>query len=87
MRPNADVEERRKLETLRETYTAEIARELASKRPDIVVDAGLTYPQAGVPLRNNPAIAKVLAGYRLLHQNALVTVLVRSDIAIPARRD
>lgn len=80
------------LEALRADYTQAIASELATKRPDIVADDGtagpdapvklhLAQPHAKAPLRDNPLIAKALQDYRLLYQNASVTLLVRSDLA------
>jgi hypothetical protein len=87
-----DAATRLRLEALRADYTQAIASELATKRPDIVADDGtggpdvpvklhLTQPHATAPLRHSPLIAKALQDYRLLYQNALVTLLVRNDIA------
>ncbi|MBZ9862658.1 hypothetical protein [Mesorhizobium sp. CA12] len=81
-----------RLEALRADYTQAIASELATKRPDIVADDGtagpdvpiklhLTQPHATAPLRDSPLIAKALQDYRLLYQNASVTLFIRSDIA------
>lgn len=75
-----DPAQRLDLETLRQEYILAIARELAAKRPDIVVDDGTAEPRAPTPLRDNVTIAKALEGYRALLQNGSVTVLIRADI-------
>lgn len=83
---------RQDLAALRERYTASIAGELALKRPDIIVDDGTSGPHLPVPLNANkqhpmpplheaPGIAEVLRGYRVLHQDASVTIFIRADIA------
>jgi hypothetical protein len=87
-----DPARRQDLAALRERYTASIAGELASKRPDIIVDDGTNGPRAPVllniesqhpmpPLHDAPAIAEALRSYRVLHQDASVTILIRADIA------
>lgn len=84
---------RKELQALRDTYILDIAKEVTTKRPDIVLDDGTAVPSAPVllkiadnpppprPLRDNPAVADALRGYRLLLQNGSVTVLIRADTA------
>lgn len=76
-----DPVKRTELEVLREKYSLAIAAEVAAKRPDIVLDDGTEQPRSPEPLRDSPAMAKALQGYRLLHQSGSVTVLIRADIA------
>lgn len=86
-----DPARRQDLAALRERYTASITGELAAKRPDIIVDDGTNGPRAPVllnvkdqhpmpPLHDAPGIAEVLRNYRILHQDASGTVLIRADI-------
>ncbi|TPJ50462.1 MULTISPECIES: hypothetical protein [unclassified Mesorhizobium] len=92
IRLKRDAAIRQDLAALRERYALSIAGELTAKRPDIVVDDGTAGPHTPVlldltdqppmpSLHDNPAIARVLSDYRLLHQNRSVTVLIRADIA------
>ncbi|WP_214474738.1 hypothetical protein [Mesorhizobium sp. dw_380] len=76
-----DPVKRMELDVLRQKYTLAIAAEVAAKRPDIVLDDGTEQPRSPEPLRDSPAMARALQGYRLLHQNASTTVLIRTDIA------
>ncbi|QKD00480.1 hypothetical protein [Mesorhizobium loti] len=83
---------RQDLAALRERYTASIAGELAAKRPDIIIDDGTSGPRPPVllnvkdqhpmpSLHDAPGIAEALRNYRVLHQDASVTVFIRADIA------
>jgi hypothetical protein len=87
-----DAAQRARLVPLRDALIAEFAAELAAKRPDIVVydiephyfqstllpgTGAVSWPRL---MLNNPAIAKELAGYRLLHREGSVSYLIRADI-------
>jgi hypothetical protein len=78
---SSDPARRTELAALQQDYKAEIAGEIAAKRPEVVVDDGTAEPRASTALRDDVAFAKALEGYRRLFQNGSVTVLIRADIA------
>jgi hypothetical protein len=68
------------LQAKRDGFIADIARELADKKPEILVY--YAWPEAGWSelILQNPAMATELANYRVLHQHLLMTYYIRSDI-------
>ena len=65
---------------LREDFLDQAALDIDRERPDIVFDAGTDGSAGYAAVHANPAIARVLGGYRVLYQDRVVTVLVRSDL-------
>jgi hypothetical protein len=76
-----DPERIRRLETLRDSFIAAAARDLENGRPDIIIDGGSRPTPGQQDVHDDPAIAKVLGGYRMLYQDEVVTVFIRSDVA------
>jgi hypothetical protein len=71
---------KRVLAALRDRFVAELAAELASKRPDIIAyDEGPSETLPGSVL-NNPLIASQLAGYRILYREDPAIYFIRADI-------
>jgi hypothetical protein len=80
LRREGDPDRKRIIAEMRDRFAAELAAELASKRPDIIAYAeGLSEPLPGFML-NNPLIAKQLAGYRILYREGSAIYFIRADI-------
>jgi hypothetical protein len=65
---------------LREDFLDQAALDIDRERPDILFDAGTEGSVGQAAVHANPAIARELGGYRVLYQDKVVTVLVRSDL-------
>lgn len=65
---------------LRDDFLDQTALDIDRERPDIVFDAGTDGAAGYAAVHAKPAIARVLGGYRVLYQDRVVTVLVRSDL-------
>jgi hypothetical protein len=75
-----DPQQAERLAKLREDFLNQAASDIERERPDIVFDAGTDGSAGQAAAHANPAIARVLSGYRALYQDRGVTVLVRSDL-------
>lgn len=75
-----DPAKRARLAALRDSLIAEFAAEIAEKRPDLIVYEARQLDFWRDLVIRNPAIARELSGYRLLHSDATITYLVRADI-------
>lgn len=75
-----DTNRRAALEAMRDGFIADMANELAQKKPDIVIYHA--WPQVGWPelILHNPGIAAELGNYRVLYQHRLTTYYIRADI-------
>ena len=70
---------------LRDDFLDQAALDIDREKPDIVFDAGTDGSAGYAAVHANPAIARVLGGYRVLYQDRVVTVLVRSDLVSGCR--
>jgi len=75
-----DPQKAERLATLREDFLNQAASDIDRENPDVLFDAGTDGSAGQAAVQANPAIARVLAGYRQIYQNNVVTVLVRSDL-------
>ncbi|MCX7302763.1 MAG: hypothetical protein NTV73_00275 [Hyphomicrobiales bacterium] len=76
-----DTQKVERLERLREDFLNQAATDIEREKPDILFDAGTDGSAGQAAVRANAAIAGALRGYRVLYQDEVVTVLVRSDLA------
>jgi len=75
-----DSEKGKRLARERDDFIAEAAADLALKRPDLIFDSG-SEPTPGQKLIHaTEAIQSALRDYRVLYQDRLVTIFIRSDL-------
>ena len=83
-RDNAAKVER--LQAMRDGFIRQIARDIERERPDIIFDAGSDGAPGQRAVHADPNIARVLSGYRILYQDKVETIFVRSDLVQSAEK-
>jgi len=76
----------KRLQSMRDGFIRQIARDIERERPDIIFDAGSDGTPGQRAVHADPNIARVLSGYRILYQDKVETIFVRSDLAPSADR-
>lgn len=73
--------ERHELRALRDSFIAEIARDLVENRPDVVLSGLGVEPMWSNVVMEDPAVAAALRDYGVLYGGNTVVVLLRNDLS------
>ncbi|CDX37367.1 conserved membrane hypothetical protein [Mesorhizobium sp. SOD10] len=76
-----DPQRKRRLVDIRDKLIGQLADEIASKRPDVVLYSDATGPDWDNLMLRDPRIAVELQQYSILHQEPGITVYFRKDFA------